>query len=584
MEDKIIIYEGDAVKAIGENKVGGYLVRFSSPKDPDLSGEFFTKSTQFGPASILPVFYHHGFDGSIGKRVLGKADVKFDEVGMWVEAQLEMRDEYEKQIYELAKSGKLGWSSGSMSHLVEYESVGKSTWIKTWIVGEASLTPTPAEARNEVIPLKSYLSDNAAIQKPEGEAEGAKAPQSEGGTDAESTLSSPKGEGAKKMEITQEMLQQAIVDAGKSAAAEAVKAYRESEPPVKTAEANITVVKDEGDQPWRSKGEFFMAVKQAGLHPASEDPRLLAVKATGANEAIPSQGGYLVPPEVSTSIIGSMYRPGTLLSQMRVETISSNRMIYPAVDETSRANGSRNGGIYGYWTGEGEEKTASKGAFRQLDIPLHKLAVLCVATDELLADATALESWLGTAVPDEIRFRVEDAIINGDGVAKPYGILKNVSGLTSCTRTDASEIDALDIGRMWGARVAGQGDYIWVCNQGIFPQLLNLSVGQMPVFLPAGGMGGQIYSTLLGRPLIEVEYCPALGTAGDLLLFSPSAYKLVQKGGGIETASSIHVYFTKDETAFRWVYRIGGQPVYNAEMTGFDSATYGRYMVLTATT
>jgi HK97 family phage major capsid protein len=268
---------------------------------------------------------------------------------------------------------------------------------------------------------------------------------------------------------------------------------------------------------------------------------------------------------------------------MRVENISSNRMIYPAVDETSRANGSRQGGIYGYWLGGGDTKTASKPAFRQLDIPLNKIAVLCIATDELLADATALESWLGSAVPDEIRFRVEDAIINGDGVAKPYGILTNTAALTSATRTDASEIDSLDIGRMWGGRIAGYNDYIWVVNQGTYPQLLNLAIGNSPVFLPAGGMGGQIYSTLLGRPMIETEYSPALGTMGDILLFSPSAYKLIQKGG-VETASSIHVYFTTDETCFRWVYRIGGQPVYNAQITGFDSGSYSPYVVLTATT
>lgn len=579
MEDKLIVTEGDAVKAIGENKVGGYLVRFSSPKDPDLSGEFFTAKTQFGPANILPVFYHHGFDGSIGKRVIGKADVKFDDVGLWLEAQLEMRDEYEKMIYDLAKQGKLGWSSGSLSHLVEYEPVGKSTWIKTWIVGEASLTPTPAEGRNEVITLKSYLSDNAAEQTPEGKPEATEVAASEGGAEAESTLSSPQGKEQKKMEITPELLQQTVKDA----VSDTIKAYRESEPPVKTAEANLTVVKDEGDQPWKSHGEFFMAVKNAGLHPRNEDPRLTAVKATGANEAIPSQGGFLVPPDIASGVIDSMYAPGSLLGLMNVETISSNRMIYNVVAETSRATGSRNGGITGYWLAEAATKTASQPAFRQLDIVLNKVCALCVATDELLSDAVALQSWLGRAVPNELRFLVEDAIINGDGVGKPLGILTNTAALTSATRTDASEIDALDIGRMWAGRVPGFNDYVWTCNQGIYPQLLNMTIGQMPVFLPSGNVGSAgTYSTLLGRPLVETEYNPALGTAGDLLLFSPSAYKLIHKGG-IEAASSIHVYFTADESAFRWVYRVGGAPLYNTQITGFDSGSYSPYVVLTAT-
>ena len=60
--------------------------------------------------------------------------------------------------------------------------------------------------------------------------------------------------------------------------------------------------------------------------------------------------------------------------------------------------------------------TASKPAFRQLEIKLNKVAALYVATDELLEDAAALSAWLQKTVPLELKFKVEDAIINGDGV------------------------------------------------------------------------------------------------------------------------------------------------------------------------
>ena len=42
-------------------------------------------------------------------------------MGVWVEGILNMRDDYEKALYNLAKQGKLGWSSGTASHLVERE-------------------------------------------------------------------------------------------------------------------------------------------------------------------------------------------------------------------------------------------------------------------------------------------------------------------------------------------------------------------------------------------------------------------------------------------------------------------------------
>lgn len=148
---------GTEVKALGDGKVGGYLVVFSGPSDPDLTGDFFTEDTNFGTHKTSLVFYQHGFDGTLKGRVLDdNAALKKDKVGIWVEAQLNMRDEYEKEIYGLAERGKLGWSSGTAGHLVERESMGKAYWIKTWLLGlDASLTPTPAEPRTSVVPLKS---------------------------------------------------------------------------------------------------------------------------------------------------------------------------------------------------------------------------------------------------------------------------------------------------------------------------------------------------------------------------------------------------------------------------------------------
>ena len=62
-----------------------------------------------------------------------------------------------------------------------------------------------------------------------------------------------------------------------------------------------------------------------------------------------------------------------------------------------------------------------------------------------------------------------------------------------------------------------------------------------------------------GKPVIEVEYCPTLGTVGDIVLADLSQYYLAQKGG-IAAASSIHVRFLYDEMTFRFTYRLDGQP------------------------
>jgi hypothetical protein len=55
-------------------------------------------------------------------------------------------------------------------------------------------------------------------------------------------------------------------------------------------------------------------------------------------------------------------------------------------------------------------------------------------------------------------------------------------------------------------------------------------------------------------------------TKGDIYLASLSQYQTITKGG-IKSASSIHVSFLTDETAFRWVYRIDGTSLWSSALT-----------------
>lgn len=346
---------------------------------------------------------------------------------------------------------------------------------------------------------------------------------------------------------------------------------------------DVKVTTDKADQPF-PMGEFFNAVKTAALYPGNEDPRLRPLKATGLSEAVPSDGGYLLQPQMSGGILERMYQDGQVMNRVSTDDIgpNSNSMLYNAVNETSRATGSRWGGLQGYWTAEAGTLTASKPSFYQMELKLKKVAALCYATDEQLADTVALESWLTRTVPMELRFMVEDSYINGNGVGKPLGVM-NSPVLVSVTRIDASEIDATDIANMWARRWAGVNDYVWFGNSSNFPQLINLTIGNFPLLLPVnGGAQGDPAFTIYGRPYIETEYTAALGTTGDLMLASMSQYQTIRKGG-VQSASSIHVQFVTDETAFRFIYRTDGQPLWNSALTPFDGGnTLSPFVVLTS--
>ena len=565
MTEDNLIYYGGAVKVVGENKVGGYLVRFTNPEQPDLVGDFFSQDTDLGidTDAKLPVYYQHGYDSVLKARRIGRANTKIDEIGVWLEAQLEMRDEYERGIMELAEAGKLGWSSGAAGHLVEREQVGKSWKIKSWPIAEASLTPTPAEPRNTAVSVKTLYETQEQDTEPEPDTQ-----------EVEMTdeLKAPE---VKEIDI------EALV---KQAADEAVKKYQEQEAPVK-AGFNVDVGEDESDKALRENPftapEFFKAV--AMFERGFRDKRLNPLKASGLNEAIPSEGGFLVTPDIASGIFENMWGVGNVLSRFSPINVQGNGLTINAVDETSRATGSRMGGVTGYWMAEAATKTASKPKFRQIDLKLKKVAALVYATDELLQDSGALNSWITRNVPNELRFLVEDSIIDGDGVGKPLGILRS-GALVSATRADAGKVADEDISGMWSRRYIGPQDYVWFANASVMPQLYAMTVGDTPVYVPPGGFSDSPYGLLFGRPVIETEYNPYLGTVGDILLASPSQYALITKGG-IQAASSIHVKFVEDETAFRFVYRVDGQPIWASAVTAFDgTATISPFVALAATT
>jgi hypothetical protein len=139
-----------------EGRVGGYLVIWGSPEQRDLQGEYFTPETDLGLDwyEQRPVLYHHGLDGNLKAAVIGVIDtLRPDENGLWAEAQLDMRQRYVRTIQKLVERGILGWSSGSLPHLVDVEDDGR---IKRWPIVEGSLTPAPAEPRRtDVRTLKS---------------------------------------------------------------------------------------------------------------------------------------------------------------------------------------------------------------------------------------------------------------------------------------------------------------------------------------------------------------------------------------------------------------------------------------------
>ena len=332
-----------------------------------------------------------------------------------------------------------------------------------------------------------------------------------------------------------------------------------------------------------SFGEQLAAVMRAGMPAAHVDPRLLRAAASGLNETVPSDGGFLVQQDFSQELLQDVFQTGILASRCRRIPISgnSNGTKINGVDETSRAS-TRWGGIVGYWASEAEEKTKSKPKFRQIELNLRKLIGLCYATDEMMQDAAQLESIIKQGFTDEFGFLTDDAIVNGTGAGQPLGILNAGSLVTVAAEAGqgAATILAENVEKMWSrmfARSLPRAE--WFINQNTYPQLFQMShsvgTGGIPVFLPPGGLSTAPYGALFGRPVTPIEQCASLGTVGDIIFADLADGYVLGEKGGIQSDMSIHVRFIYDEQVFRFVLRIDGQPVRATALTPYKGgATY----------
>jgi len=137
---------------------------------------------------------------------------------------------------------------------------------------------------------------------------------------------------------------------------------------------------------------------------------------------------------------------------------------------------------------------------------------------------------------------------------------------------------------MWGR---SRANAIWITNQDCEAQLNKLTIATgtysgATVYMPPSGVAGAPYSTLMGRPVMVMEHAATLGDLGDLILADFSQYLLIDKGG-INAAQSIHVRFLYDESVFRFIYRVDGQPIWKKALTPYKgSNTVSPFVVLQA--
>lgn len=445
MEDKLIAY-GNEVKALGDGKIGGVLVRMTTKQDPDLTDDYFDVKSDIRYPETLDVYYNHGLDDTLKKRVIGKAKLsRMENADVWAETQLNMRDEYEKAIYAMAEARKLGYSSGALSHLVEREPAGKAAHIKTWVIGEASLTPTPAEYRNTVVTLKSLLPSDAAL------------------SDQDETNKQTIIDKENKMsDEIKSAVEQAVADALKVRDAE-LKAKADADVAIKAAE-DVGYKKAVEELKTRKAPHFnantvlgFSEEKDAvpafkhWICTGQENQGLIRPDASydikaAYNVTTSGSGGALVPDPLMSQIVAKR----SLASWVRQAPVqilqtASDHLLVPKEDTSQTA-----------FTKTAESGTYSnnEGTVAQKDLILYKYTKEVRATEEFLMDnATNFDAWLVQTLARAEAVTENTIFTLGDGSGNPEGVVPgSTAGNTMVT---ADTITPAEIAELIGKLGAG---------------------------------------------------------------------------------------------------------------------------------
>ncbi len=515
--------DGGNVKALGEGKLGGYLVRFTSEAAPDLAGDYFTSATDLGWNAKVPMLYHHGADSVMGKRILGAANMTKDDIGIWVEAQLEMRDAYEAAIYKLAQNNKLGWSSGAVSHMVEREAKTETVnWIKGWWIAEASLTPTPAEKANVALALKGLSAAaplfadtiGAEVMGPQDVLLGASEPEPE----PQQILEQEKG--TKKMEAN---------EVSELKAAIAALTAQVNEPKIEAAKMAPVVKSLGGDHDGGAAFKHWIRTGRMNSYTKNneQDWSSTATKAT-MNEATGTEGGILVPEGLYASIIAKRDEASIIRSNgALVITTNLDSVQIPVENARMTTAIVAESGAY----------VQAEPTFTSNVVTVYKFGNQLRFTDELLADEqTNLMPYISNGLGRAFGLMENQYCIAGTGSGQPKGLL--TGGTAAVTAASTTAITAAEVVTLYHSLpepyTTNPNEVLFITRNGTLGALRALASSSVFTFnlQPQGDQGAR---QLYGHQVAVSGYMqpPTTGQKSLLVTNLAAGYVLVERSGMI---------------------------------------------------
>lgn len=303
-------------------------------------------------------------------------------------------------------------------------------------------------------------------------------------------------------------------------------------------------------------------------------------------ESAGATGGFLVPTEFDTSLRSVMGEQSFIRQRATRIPMRRRSIRLPVLDQTGTTAGQPHwfGGMQFAWAEEAAQKTQSDPSFREITLVAHKLIGYTRASDELVEDgAISLDAFLsgpmgfaGGAVWME-----EYAFLNGTGAGQPQGVI-NAGCTIAEGRNTANTVVFDDLADMV-SKFMPSGNGVWVISQSLMSDLIQLNgpSGNASYIWQANARDG-IPGMILGYPVIWTEKAPVKGSLGDIGLYD-FTYYLIGDRQATTIESTKFDRWQYDQTSWRMVHRVDGQPWLSAPLTYQDGSTQiSPFVVLTA--
>lgn len=294
-------------------------------------------------------------------------------------------------------------------------------------------------------------------------------------------------------------------------------------------------------------------------------------------ENVGARGGFLVPPEFRNELMGVGGEAAVVRNRATIIPMARRQITLPAVDQTGTTAGQPHvfGGLTANWTEEQGLKTQSEPTFRQLTLTAHKLVLYSRSSDELLDDeAIGLAAFLTGPMgfTGAIQWFEEYAFLRGTGVGQPLGVL-NAGATVSVARAADSGYSLADFANMYQAFMATGGRGVWMLTQNAMANIIQMagpSGNASYIWQPSARDG--VPDRILGLPVIWTEKLPTSGQAGDILLANWPYYLVGDRQRTTIESTNVE-RFQYDETSWRCVHRVDGQPWLSAPLTLADGVS-----------